>query len=445
MCFKSKTADLFLGPVQKVDYWKIAEHLGQFFSRWPAHQPLQVDLGLFQAAKLTESELYRLIVWSLAQAKHPAYKLSVKPKKVPDVFSLTLVDSQGPSSEKNAQLENLLTVARAANLARDLQDTPPNLLNSEQFADKIRTELANVAELKLEILDQKAIQALGMNLLLAVNAGSPVEPRVVVIEYLGAPESQEKIALVGKGITFDSGGYSLKPSNFQSGMKFDMSGAAAVCATMKALAELKPAVNVVAVACLTDNRIGKTATLVESVVKSLDGKFVEIEDTDAEGRLVLADGISYAIKHKNVSEIIDVATLTGAASRALGPWFTGVMANDASLMDRFGQASQISKERIWPLPVIREHREIMRKSQTADLSNFPGEVKAGMSTAAAFLFEFSQGKPHLHLDIAGTAYAKKRGQGVMVKTLLTYLTNRTSFSDHSVWLGTSGLLAENKS
>ncbi|XP_023226527.1 uncharacterized protein LOC111627189 [Centruroides sculpturatus] len=185
-----------------------------------------------------------------------------------------------------------------------------------------------------------------MNLLLAVNAGSPVEPRLVVVEYSGAPESPEKIALVGKGITFDSGGYSLKPSNFQSGMKFDMSGAAAVCAVMKALAELGPAVNVVAIACLTDNRIGKTATLVESVVQSLSGKFVEIEDTDAEGRLVLADGISYAIKFKNASEIIDVATLTGAASRALGPWFTGMMANDARLMDRLGQASQISKERL---------------------------------------------------------------------------------------------------
>ncbi|XP_035205633.1 probable cytosol aminopeptidase [Stegodyphus dumicola] len=157
-----------------------------------------------------------------------------------------------------------------------------------------------------------------MGLLLAVNAGSNKEARFIIIEYLGNPSSKEKLGLVGKGITFDSGGYSLKSSDFMINMKFDMSGAAVVTGVMYGLSCLKPNINVIAVAGLTDNRIGQNATLVESVVKSLSGKYVEIGDTDAEGRLVLADGISYLVEKANVDKVISVATLTGSCRRTLG-------------------------------------------------------------------------------------------------------------------------------
>lgn len=162
------------------------------------------------------------------------------------------------------------------------------------------------------------IKSENMNLLLAVNAGSQYQPRVVILKYLPLEAKIKPVVLLGKGITFDTGGYSLKPANYQLGMKFDMSGAAVVLATMQALASLKVKVNVIAIACITDNAIGKNATLVESVITSKSGKTVEITNTDAEGRLVLADGISYALEHFHPQQIIELSTLTGAISLTLG-------------------------------------------------------------------------------------------------------------------------------
>jgi len=186
-----------------------------------------------------------------------------------------------------------------------------------------------------------------MGLLLAVNAGSHYEPRVVILRYFGDAKNKKNVlGLVGKGITFDSGGYDLKPSQYLQCMKFDMSGAAVVCATFLSLVQKKSKINVVAVACLTENAIGGHATLTESVVTSMSGKTVEINNTDAEGRLVLADGITYAIQREKATKIITVATLTGACVLALGENTTGVMTNNREFYQQFNQASQKSQERI---------------------------------------------------------------------------------------------------
>src|SRR5439155_17120918 len=200
--------------------------------------------------------------------------------------------------------------------------------------------------IEVEILDKVQISKNKMGLLLAVNVGSHHEPRVVILRYKDNPGSKEILGLVGKGIIFDSGGYDLKSSPNLQGMKFDMSGAAAVCASFLSLMNFKPKINIAAVVCLTENVIGGHATLTESVITSMSGKTVEINNTDAEGRLVLADGITYAIQKEKVTKIITVATLTGACVLALGENITGVMTNNHIFYQQFSQASQKSQERI---------------------------------------------------------------------------------------------------
>jgi len=235
----------------------------------------------------------------------------------------------------------------AVNWARDLQDSPPNKLRAREFAEAVKSKFSKAKNIEIEILDKKQIEKNKMGLLLAVNAGSHHEPRVVILRYFGDVKNKKNVlGLVGKGITFDSGGYDLKPSQYLQCMKFDMSGAAVVCATFLALVQKKPKINVVVVACLTENAIGGHATLTESVITSMSGKTVEINNTDAEGRLVLADGITYAIEKEKATKIITVATLTGACVLALGEKITGVMTNNRDFYQQFSQASQKSQEKI---------------------------------------------------------------------------------------------------
>ncbi|KAJ3636345.1 hypothetical protein Zmor_008699 [Zophobas morio] len=203
------------------------------------------------------------------------------------------------------------------NFARDLQDLPPNEGIAPKLADLISEKAKTIDGVKVTVYTKSEIEKMGMGLLLAVNAASEVEPRVVVLEYNG-DSSKQKTALVGKGITFDSGGYNLKPGNFMKGMKFDMSGAAIMASTVMALAKSKAKANVMSVGMFTDNRIGGHGTLTESVIKSYNGKTVQIDNTDAEGRLVLADGITYAIRDGKADRVIESSTLTGAIVVALG-------------------------------------------------------------------------------------------------------------------------------
>ncbi|EOA07255.1 Leucyl aminopeptidase [Mycoplasma yeatsii 13926] len=303
------------------------------------------------------------------------------------------------------------------NFARTLQDTPPNIATSEYLADEIAKKAKTIDGLKVTVLGRKEAEDLGMGLFLGVNAGSCYEPRAVVLEYIG-DESQPKVALVGKGITFDSGGYNLKPSNFMDGMKFDMSGAAIMLSTVMALAKAKAKINIVGVGMFTDNRIGKTATLPESVLTSMNGLTVEIGNTDAEGRLVLADGITYAIREKQATEIWEASTLTGAMTIALGSWATGVFTNFDQKWKTLKEVSEKTGERMWRMPIFEEHVEKVKNDTImADLTNSCKGREGGSSTAAAFLNEFAENKPFVHFDIAGTADIEGRGQGVLVRTL----------------------------
>lgn len=352
-----------------------------------------------------------------------------KEEKTKEINAFNLITDL-PEKKYLQILHEVNTILKAVNYCRDLQDTPPNILNSEDYAKIIVKKYRHHKTLKCKILERKQIVNEQMNLLLSVNAGSAHEPRVVILEYFNDPESKTLTTLIGKGITFDTGGYSLKPSRYQLGMKFDMSGSAIVLSLMDAICNLNLKTNVIAIACLTDNKIGSKATLVESVIKSKSGKMVEITNTDAEGRLIVADAITYA-KEKYTSkysdqEIIELSTLTGAISIALGHTFTGAFANNDSLYERFYQSSKKQHELLWRLPVCEANHKFL-DSKIADFANASKSYLFGSSNAAAFLFKFAEKTPFLHLDIAGTATNENdnRGLGVMIPTIIEFLKNKS--------------------
>ncbi|AXK50992.1 M17 family metallopeptidase [Spiroplasma alleghenense] len=361
-----------------------------------------------------ETVIFDAIGEALLWKNHQAYSLKTNKTFKENNFNMV--------TKKDFQkyFENLKIKMEFVNFARDLQDTPPNICTPDYFAQVISKKAGEISGVKVTILDKKAIEKLKMGMLLAVNAASYEEPRVVIVEYC-SDNKLEKTALVGKGITFDSGGYSLKPSASMKGMKFDMTGAAVTCSTVLGLAKAKAKANVVAVAVLTENRIGGKGTLVETVVTSYSGKTVEILNTDAEGRLVLGDAISYAIRDLKAQRIIDVATLTGAIRFCLGTYMTGAFATDDKFYQEFEAAALKGHEEIWRLPIHSQNYKYMRSSAVADLTNMAPVPDGGSSNAAAFLAEFSEGIPLIHLDVAATGHTPTRGNGIMLKNMFELL------------------------
>jgi leucyl aminopeptidase len=261
-----------------------------------------------------------------------------------------------------------------------------------------------------------------MGALLGVASGSTQEPRFIILRYTGADASSKPLALVGKGITFDSGGISIKPAEGMGEMKGDMAGGAAVIAALGAIARLKPAVNVIAVVPATENMPSGSATKPGDVLETMIGKTIEVVNTDAEGRLVLADGLAYA-KEEGAAAIVDVATLTGAINVTLGNVAMGVMGNDAPLMERVKTAAAAAGEKLWELPLWDDYFDLI-KSDVADMKNSGGRP-AGSITAAMLLREFVEGVPWVHLDIAGVdMYSMEKGvivkgaSGIPVRTLV---------------------------
>jgi len=323
---------------------------------------------------------------------------------------LTIVEYDAaklPALERGVERGRVL--AEAANLCRDLANEPANYLTPAELARQAE-KLAQEAGLECEVHGPEWMREKGMGALLGVAAGSVQEPRFIVLRYRGAGEAKP-IALVGKGITFDSGGISIKPAEGMGEMKGDMSGGAAVIAAMGALARLRPAVNVIGVVPATENMPSGSATRPGDVLRTMAGKTIEVINTDAEGRLILADGLAYA-KDEGAAAIVDVATLTGAISVTLGNVAMGAMGNDAALMERVKQAAATAGEKVWELPLWDEYKEQI-KSEVADMKNTGGRG-AGSITAAMLLREFVGDTPWVHLDIAGVDFYD-REKGVIVK------------------------------
>lgn len=377
----------------------------------------QVDVASFTNDNMCEHFVVKKLVEAYKLAHDEIY--NVKTKKENNAKELELI----VSADAKKTFEKAVILEDARTWARNFQVMPPNVLNSEVYADMVQKELSKYDNLKVTVLNKKQIEELKMGLLLSVNKGSAWEPRVVIAEYTGDASSKEKTTIVGKGIVFDAGGYNIKTGGHMSGMKFDMSGSASAAGAIKAIAELKPKANFSIVLVMTDNMINSEASTPDAVWTSMNGKTVEINNTDAEGRLALADGITYAVRKLNSTRIIDIATLTGAVISALGSTYSGTWATNDKDWEAMQNAAKKADELVWRLPFHADYIEYMKASTVADLKNTDLTGKAGSSTAAMFLKEFAEGKDYVHLDIAGSANIKDTPKGVMVKTLFELANN----------------------
>lgn len=347
-----------------------------------------------------------------------------------EIKEFQIVAADGLPALKKAARQGEI-IARATILARDLANEPANFMTPGHMA-ATAARLAEDNNLDFELLEKDRMQELGMGALLGVSQGSCQPPKFIILRYKGKKGAGVDLALVGKGVTFDSGGISLKPSEKMEEMKTDMAGGAAVLAAMSAIAQLKPAINVTAMVPATENLPSGCALKPGDVITAITGKTIEIISTDAEGRLILADALGYAAK-LGVKNIVDVATLTGAVRIALGSVCTGAFGSDQKLVDAVVAAGASGGERIWPMPMYEEYGE-QNKSDVADIQNVGGRL-AGAITAAKFLGEFVGDVPWVHLDIGGTGTADKdSGQlvkgatGVPVATLVHLALNMAAGS-----------------
>jgi len=311
----------------------------------------------------------------------------------------------------NTQLQQALAEAQAtadgAELARTLGNLPPNICTPSYLADEAK-KLAKQFKLGVEVLERKDMERLGMGAFLAVARASHQPPKLIVLRYSGAAKGRKPLALVGKGITFDTGGISLKPAGEMDEMKYDMSGAASVLGAIRALAAMKAPVNLVGIIPTCENMPGGAASRPGDVVTSMSGQTVEILNTDAEGRLILCDALTYAARYQPEA-VIDVATLTGACVIALGHVATGLFANDQKLADEIREAADDAWDRVWQMPLWEDYQEQLR-SNFADFANIGGRP-GGSITAACFLSRFTRELRWAHLDIAGTAWKSGREKG----------------------------------
>ncbi|MBV9157398.1 MAG: leucyl aminopeptidase [Acidobacteriaceae bacterium] len=373
-------------------------------------------------------DLITAVVEGAALGAWEADKYKSDPKKNEaqiDSFTVALsTDTSGAISEAVRRGE---IVAESQNFTRNLVNEPANKLTPGVLAEAAK-QMATELGLEYEALDQDAMAKLGMGALLGVAQGSSNPPFLIVIKYRPAlATSEDHLALVGKGVTFDTGGISIKPSDGMEKMKYDMAGAAAVLGAMKAIAQLKPAIPVTAYVPTVENMLNGNAQRPGDIVTSLAGKTIEVLNTDAEGRLILADAITYAIRN-GATHIVDAATLTGAIGIALGHYNIGAFTNNQPFVDRFLAVSRIAGEKTWQMPMDEEYKDYL-KSAFADLPNIGGRY-GGSITAAWFLREFADPTPWVHLDIASTAWLdepkpwlSKGPTGVAVRSFVQLATD----------------------
>ena len=366
---------------------------------------------------------------ALANYNHSMFKTGqdhadIQAKVIQDV----IIVSADINRTQKFDLEEGFKIGLSVNMVRDLINSPHNIVDSEVMAKKAE-EICKKNRLKITVFDRKQLEKMKMGALLAVNNGSKLGAKMVVMEHLPLGKRQDPIVIVGKGVTFDTGGVNIKPSNGITEMHMDMAGAAVVLGVFSLLKELEIKQNVIGVIPLTDNAVDAHAQKPSDIITSYAGKTIEIGNTDAEGRLILCDAISYAVKTYKPSQVIDVATLTGACIVALGDQMAGLFGNNSKMKDRLKNAAQETDEEVWELPIHDTHRKSM-KGKFADLNNIDGSGMAGASTGAAFIEYFVEDTDWVHLDIAGPAMPKKPkeidfvgGTGFGVRLLTRYLQN----------------------
>ncbi|PLS08140.1 leucyl aminopeptidase [Neobacillus cucumis] len=417
-----------LGKEKDLSFDKLRESFGKVFKQLKANrlEETAIYLDTFVTEELNGLDTAHALSEALALSTYQfdGYKQkSNEPEKRLD--NVTVYHAAAEDEDVQASLTVGYSFGKGTNSARTLVNTPGNLLTATDLAN-YASELGSKYDFDVEILDKAEIEKLGMGAFLAVNKGSEEPPKMIVLKYQGKDEWTDVIGLVGKGITFDTGGYSIKTKAGIVGMKTDMGGAAAVLGAMEIIGEIRPEQNVVAVIPSTDNMISGGAFKPDDVITSMNGKTIEVLNTDAEGRLVLADAVTYA-KHHGADYLVDVATLTGGVITALGLHTTGAMTNQESLYEQVREASVEAGEQMWLLPLFETEKERVRNSKVADLNNSPGSEGHAL-VAGAFIGEFTEGTPWVHLDIAGTATTSKDhdlgpagATGVMTRTLALFV------------------------
>ena len=379
----------------------------------------EVEIPKFEALCYRKTNM--AIAEGLLQSEYAFEKYLSEKKTNPTVkefFLNVLEDKKDKVTEGIKEISNLV---EGIFLARDLVNEPAMVMTPVELANRAKEELTDLG-VEVEVYGREKIEEIGMKAFLAVSKGSATEPQLIIMKWNGDNTSEEKLALVGKGLTYDSGGYSIKPGDSMINMFNDMAGSASVIGTMKAIAKSKLKRNVVAIVAACENLISGEAYKPGDIIGSMAGKTIEVLSTDAEGRLTLADALWYAATVEKANSIIDVATLTGACVVALGDVNTGAVTNDECLMNSIKDAADLAGEPVWQLPSNEEYRELI-KGTVGDLKNTGGRW-GGAITAGIFLEEFVNNTPWVHLDIAGPAflsagrgYLPKGATGVPVKTL----------------------------
>ncbi len=418
-----------LGKAGEIDPEKVRRAIGnavKVLNRIGCKQAI-FALDTFPKNQISANELARAITEGAILANY-RYLRKSDMSEMPTLELVELaISSRRSLSETESGVSLGTVMANATNFARDLVNAPASEMTPIALAEQAKA-VSDRHGLKCEIYDEKWIEQVGMGALRSVSMGSEQPPRFIVLSYEGG-EKMVKIGLVGKGITFDSGGLCLKTAEGMIDMKGDMAGAAAVIAAMDAIGQLKPKVNVIACIPSTENMPSGKAFKPGDILKTFGGKTIEVINTDAEGRLILADAIAYA-KEQGASPILDAATLTGAAIIALGPVCTGAFGNDEKLVQEVIEAGKKAGEPIWAMPMFQDYRELI-KSDFADIKNTAGRP-GGAITAAWFVGEFVGDTPWVHLDIAPTFWSDKDSHyfvkgatGVMVRTFVQFVLNRS--------------------
>ncbi|NOT96612.1 MAG: leucyl aminopeptidase [Nitrospira sp.] len=360
---------------------------------------------------------YQFTVYRTAAAEHAVEGMKV------------LIPQKSQLKQVTEGIRRGVATAEATVFVRDLCNHPSNVLTPTRVAEEAK-EIAKAEKISIKILEQKEMERLGMGALLGVARGSQEPPKFIILEYNGAKKKDERpVVLVGKTITFDTGGISLKPAENMEHMKADMTGGAEVLASIRAAARLKLPLRLISILPVAENMPGGRAMKPGDVVTTLSGKTVEVQNTDAEGRLILADGLAYAMRYKPAA-LIDIATLTGACVVALGQFAIGMFGTDQALKEQVRKSGQKAGERVWEMPLWEEYFEQL-KSDVADMRNIGGRG-GGMITAALFLSKFVGDCPWVHLDIASTdwsererAYVPKGPTAIGTRLLLQYLIDRS--------------------
>jgi len=417
-----------IGAAQGVDREVLRSACGRAVAAGMGKKLTQVAVAVPPAGKFPigiEAVLEAMLEGGrLANHRFDAYRTKNRSSKKPLKRIDFLVTSEWASRFKSLP-KKIDTICQGTLLARDWVNTPPNEKKPSQYA-KMIAERAQKAGLKVQTLAKKQLQQKKFGAVLAVAAGSRAAPAMVILDH--APKgARKKVVFIGKGVTFDSGGLNLKPSKSLKGMKADMAGAAAVAAAMITVARLKLKTRVIGIVPLVENMVSGDATRPGDIIRTFSGKSVEIGNTDAEGRLILADALAYGIKQYKPDAVFDMATLTGACLMALGEGFAGVFSPDDPLAEAIARAAEKTHERCWRLPMPEDYKELL-KSDLADINNMPSTRWGGAITAALFLSEFVNGTRWAHIDIAGPGFWKKGndycpagGTGFGVRLLLDLL------------------------